>query len=195
MSLRIPAGGLRVRVIEIVPDQIVTGSAVAEARIERGEALADPARDLLKIAVVERHIGSGRIGLGFVRGMGLKEGAMAGTVAHDHHNVIAIGADDLSMRAAIRAVARAGGGLAVTRGADVLALLELPVAGLMSTEPIEDVARALDDVVVAARSLGSTLRDPFMAMSFLGLEVIPALKITDQGLVDVDAFTLVDLWV
>jgi len=195
ISLRIPAAGRRVRVIEVVPDQIVTGSAVAEARIEGGEAMADPARDLLKIAVVERHTGSGRVGLGFVRGMGLRAGAMAGTVAHDHHNVIAVGADDRSMRAAIRAVARAGGGLAVTRGADVLALLELPVAGLMSTEPIEDVARALEDVVVAARSLGSTLRDPFMAMSFLGLEVIPALKITDQGLVDVDAFTLVDLWV
>jgi adenine deaminase len=195
LQLRIPARGERVRVIEVVPDQLATGSGVAEARIEGGEALADPSRDLLKIAVVERHAGSGRVGLGFVRGMGLKAGAMAGTVAHDHHNVIVVGTDDRSMRAAVRAVAGRGGGLAVTRDDDVLALLSLPVAGLMSTEPIEDVARALKEVVAAARSLGSPLHDPFMAMSFLGLEVIPALKITDHGLVDVDAFTPVDLWV
>jgi len=195
LELRIPARGKRVRVIEVVPDQIATGSGVADARVEGGEALADPARDLLKIAVVERHTGSGRVGLGFVRGMGLKAGAMAGTVAHDHHNVIVIGTDDRSMRAAVRAVAAEGGGLAVSRGDELLALLALPVAGLMSAEPIEAVARGLAEVVSAARSLGSPLHDPFMAMSFLGLEVIPALKITDRGLVDVDAFTHVDLWV
>jgi adenine deaminase len=120
---------------------------------------------------------------------------MAGTVAHDHHNVIAVGADDHSLGTAVRAVTEAGGGLAVAEGASILASLPLPVGGLMSTAPIEEVRAGLDRVTGAAHSLGSTLDDPFMAMSFLGLEVIPSLKITDRGLVDVDAFRIVDLWV
>lgn len=157
--------------------------------------MADPSRDLLKIAVVERHTGSGRVGLGLVRGLGLARGAMAGTVAHDHHNLIVVGADDASMHAAARAVAEVDGGLAVVEGSEVLARLPLPVGGLMSDRPIEDVRSMLDEVVAAARTLGSSLHDPFMAMSFLGLEVIPHLKITDLGLIDVDRFEPVSLWV
>ena len=150
--------------------------------------------DLLKIAVAERHTGSGRVGLGLVRGLGLRAGALGGTVAHDHHNVIVVGADDRSMRTVVRALVRMQGGLAVAEGDRVLAELPLPVGGLMSAAPIEEVRAALDGVVEAARALGSPLHDPFMAMSFLALEVIPSLKITDHGLVDVDRFELVDLW-
>jgi adenine deaminase len=195
VSLTIPTREGRIRVIRAVPDQLVTLAEEVLPTVEGSRVVADPTRDLLKIAVLERHTGSGRVGLGLVAGVGLKAGAMAGTVAHDHHNLVAVGADDESMLAAARAVAGMGGGLAVARGSQVLATLPLPIGGLMSGEPIETIRKGLEDVVAAARGLGSPLHDPFMAMSFLALEVIPSLKITDQGLVDVDRFQLVDLWV
>jgi adenine deaminase len=182
-------------VIRAIPDQIVTESEEATPSVSGGQVVADPSRDLLKIAVVERYTGTGRVGLGLVTGIGLTEGALAGTVAHDHHNIIAIGADDLSLSTGVREVGRLQGGLVVSNGTEVLASLPLPVAGLMSEEPIEVVREKLAHVVEAARELGSSLRDPFMAMSFLGLEVIPTLKITDRGLVDVDRFQPVELWV
>lgn len=194
-AFAIPAEPRSARIIEVIEDQIVTGTQVAVPRIQDGRVVSDPKADILKIAVVERHRGSGRVGLGLVRGLGLKRGAMAGTVAHDHHNIIAVGVDDESMRTAVTAVVDASGGLAVAEGSQVHALLPLPVAGLMSDAPVETVRQRLDEVVEAARTLGSPLHDPFMAVSFLGLEVIPSLKLTDQGLVDVDAFRLVDLWV
>ncbi|HEX2642382.1 MAG TPA: adenine deaminase C-terminal domain-containing protein, partial [Thermoanaerobaculia bacterium] len=195
LDFAIPVRGRKVRVIGIVPDQLLTESLVLEPAVRDGLAVADPGRDLLKMAVVERHHASGQLGLGFVRGLGLERGALAGTVAHDHHNLVVIGADDQSMETAARAVAEAGGGQAVALGSAVLALLPLPIAGLMSDRPIEEVrdqARALLD---AARQLGARLREPFMAMSFLALEVIPALKLTDQGLVDVEKFEVVPLFV
>lgn len=194
VDFRIPARGERLRVIQVVPDQIVTGSSEAEPTVRDGLVVADPERDLLKIGVVERHTGSGRVGLGLVKGVGLRQGAMAGTVAHDHHNIVAMGVDDPSLLAAVRRVAEMGGGLAVARAGEIVAALPLPVAGLMSEEPIEAIRVKLEAVVKAARDLGSPLHDPFMAMSFLALEVIPSLKITDQGLVDVDRFKPVDLW-
>ena len=176
-----------------MPHQLVTESLVETPKIVAGEAVADPARDLLKIAVVERHRRTGHVGRGFVRGFGLTRGAIAGTVAHDHHNLMLVGVDDLSMRTAADAVVRAGGGLAVADGETVRALLPLPVAGLMSDRPIEEIRRGMDELLAAARELGSKLHDPFMAMSFLGLEVIPSLKLTDRGLVDVERFELVPL--
>jgi adenine deaminase len=194
IDLRIPAQEGKLRVIRAIPDQIVTGMEVVEPTLSWEGVAADPSRDLLKIAVVERHRGTGRVGLGLVTGIGLREGAIAGTVAHDHHNIVAIGADDDSLRAAIAAVVDMNGGLVVVRGTETLASLPLPVAGLMSQEPIEVVRTRLEEVVSAARGLGSLLHDPFMAMSFLALEVIPSLKITDQGLVDVERFRPVDLW-
>ncbi len=194
VDLAIPADGARARVIRAIPDQIVTGRDEAEPKVRDGAVVADPERDLLKIAVIERHTGSGRVGLGLVAGIGLRGGAIAGTVAHDHHNIIVIGAHDTDMLAAAKAVAAMDGGLAVVRDGAVAASLPLPVAGLMSAEPIEDVRDRLDTVVAAARALGSPLHDPFMAMSFLGLEVIPTLKVTDRGLVDVEAFEPVGLW-
>jgi adenine deaminase len=195
VDLRIPATGRHVRVIRALPDRIVTGSEVAEAAIRDGEAVADPVRDLLKMAVIERHGRRGTVGLGFVAGLGLRRGALASTVAHDHHNLVAIGADDRSMMTAARAVAAAGGGRAAADGDRVLALFALPIAGLMSDLPIEVARDRGSDLVAAARMLGSPLRDPFATMSFLALEVVPKLKLTDLGLIDVERFAPVPLFV
>lgn len=194
VDLRIRAAGRRVRVVRARPDGIVTESEVADAAIVDGEAVADPARDLLKMAVIERHGRRGTVGLGFVSGMGLRRGALASTVAHDHHNLIAIGADDRSMQAAARAVVAEGGGQAAAEGDRVLALLPLPIAGLMSDLSLEAVRDRAEELTVAARALGSPLRHPFTTMSFLGLEVVPRLKLTDLGLVDVERFALVPLF-
>ncbi|NNG17103.1 MAG: adenine deaminase, partial [Gemmatimonadales bacterium] len=191
VDLAIQADGNRVRVIGVVPDQLVTEHLVMDPTIENDNAVADPGRDLLKMAVIERHGRSGTVGLGFVTGLGLTRGAIAGTVAHDHHNLIVIGADDESMLTAAHAVADGGGGLAAAHGSEVLAVLQLPIAGLMSDRPIEEVRRQMDGLIAAAQRLGSPLHDPFMAMSFLALEVIPSLKLTDKGLVDVEKFELV----
>jgi adenine deaminase len=144
---------------------------------------------------VERHAGSGRIGLAMVRGFGLKQGALASSVAHDSHNIIVTGASDRDMLAAVSAVARMGGGLAVAAGGELIAGLPLPIAGLMSFDPVPEVSAALDRLLRAARELGSPLKDPFMTLSFLALPVIPALKITDQGLVDVNGFQHVGLFI
>ncbi|HKH46548.1 MAG TPA: adenine deaminase [Thermoanaerobaculia bacterium] len=194
LDFAIPAAGSRVRVIGAVPDQLITRSLEMDAALRDGQAVADPARDLLKMAVVERHGVHGGIGLGFVHGIGLQRGAIASTVAHDHHNLVAVGADDQSMRTAALAVASTGGGLAVADGETVLALLPLPLAGLMSDRPIEEVRDGMQALLDAAHGLGARLRDPFMAMSFLALEVIPTLKLTDLGLVDVERFEVVPLF-
>lgn len=193
--LRVDAVGESIRVIRAVPDQLVTGHEVWRPTVIDGTAVADPERDLLKLAVFERHGGPGGVGVGFVTGLGLSRGALAGTVAHDHHNLIVCGADDASMVTAARAVAALGGGLAVAEGSEVLASLALPVGGLMASDPVETVRRDFDRVVEASRALGAGVHDPFMALSFLGLEVIPSLKLTDLGLVDVESFEPVDLWV
>ena len=193
--LSVPVEGTRLRVIRAIPDQLITGHEIWSPTLREQHAVADPERDLAKLAVAERHGRTGGIGLGFVTGLGLVRGALAGTVAHDHHNLIMAGADDVSMVTAARAVAAVGGGLAVALGDEVLALLALPVGGLMSEAPIEQVRTEFDALLEAARDLGCSVHDPFMALSFLALEVIPSLKLTDQGLVDVDAFASVPLWV
>ena len=190
----IVAKSSRVRVIGALPQQLVTEHRVLPATVIEGNAVADVSRDLLKMAVLERHRGTGNVGLGFIQGIGLKSGALAGTVAHDHHNLVCIGADDVSIRTACGAVAGMGGGLAVAAGERILATLPLPVAGLMSDRPVAEVAAGYARVVAAAKDLGSPLPEPFMAMSFMALEVIPSLKLTDQGLVDVEAFKIVDLF-
>ncbi|MEO0963822.1 MAG: adenine deaminase [Planctomycetota bacterium] len=195
IDLAIPATGHVVRVIGGVADQLTTEHLELPAKVVEGCAVADPSRDLLKIVVAERHRGTGHVGLGFIQGFGLNRGAIAGTVAHDHHNLIAIGADDASIRAAIAEVVAMHGGLACTAGEEVLARLAMPVGGLMSDRPIAEVAEGYRRLVDAARGLGSALADPFMAMSFMGLEVIPKLKLTDRGLVDVERFEPVPLFV
>ncbi|HMQ55859.1 MAG TPA: adenine deaminase C-terminal domain-containing protein, partial [Anaerolineae bacterium] len=172
-----------------------TEAIVEETPQRAGRVVADLDRDILKMVVIERHLATGNVGKGLVRGLGLKRGAIASTVAHDHHNIVVIGADDRSMLAAAHAVAETRGGMAATDGDAVLAQLPLPIAGLMSDQPIETVRDQMDQMLRAAHQLGSTLHDPFMAMSFLALPVIPALKLTDHGLVDVDHFQLVSLFV
>ena len=194
LDFRIPARAGKARVIRVIPHQIVTETELVVPSFAADQVVPDPARDLLKIAVMDRHTGSGRVGLGLVKGMGLKRGAIAGTVAHDHHNLVVIGADDTSMRRATAEVVRMGGGLSVAIAERVLARLPLPIGGLMSHKPIEEVSIDLTGVLDAARELGSPLHDPLMAMAFLCLEVIPSLKITDQGLVDVDRFEKVSFW-
>ena len=190
---RIPWSGGRARVIGLVPGQIVTESLVAEPTQHAGEAIADPARDLAKIAVIERHLATGRIGLGFVRGFGLQRGAIASTVAHDAHNVVVVGTSDASMAFAVRRLANLGGGIVAVDGSQVVAELPLPVAGLLSDGPLEDVVASSRALVAAARELGCTVEAPFQLLAFLALSVIPSLKLTDRGLVDVDRFELVPL--
>ncbi|MDI6873029.1 adenine deaminase [Candidatus Solincola sp.] len=193
-SLDIPAEGKRVRVIDLVPDQIVTGSLLEAPRVENGMVVSDTGRDLLKACVFERHRGTGNLGLGLVRGFGLREGALASTVAHDSHNLVAVGVDDRDILTAVRRVEAMGGGQAVVTGGEVIAELPLDVAGLMSTLPLEEVAARVRELREAARGLGCPLREPFMALSFLALPVIPELKMTDRGLFDVGSFRHVPLF-
>jgi adenine deaminase len=195
LDFTIRAAGTSARVIGAIPDQLVTEHLTEQVKIEGGLAVADTRRDYLKMAVIERHHASGAMGLGFISGIGLKQGALASSVAHDHHNIVVIGADDTSMETAARRVAELGGGLVVSNGEQVVADVPLPLAGLMSDQPVEAVRQNLDRAIAEAHDLGATLDDPFMAMSFMALEVIPSLKLTDQGLVDVDKFEIVPLWV
>jgi adenine deaminase len=176
-----------VRVIGIVPGQIVT-----EALVER-PPVPDAARDIAKIAVVERHLGTGRIGLGLVRGFGLRRGAFASTVSHDAHNIVVVGVDDDDMARAVARLAELGGGEVVVEELGVRAELALPIAGLLSDEPLDGVLEQARACREAARRLGCELPAPFQLMSFLALSVIPSLKLTDRGLVDVDRFELVPL--
>jgi len=192
--LRVEATGTRARVIEVMPGQIVTGAGEAVLPVSRGEALADPSADILKIAVVERHLGTGNVGVGFVKGFGLREGALASSVAHDSHNIVVVGASDGDMAAAVKQVIEMDGGQAVAAGGEISFSLALPIAGLMSTGPLDRVAAAVRDMNGAAADLGCRLDDPFMTMSFLALPVIPELKLTDRGLVDVKRFDLVPLF-
>jgi adenine deaminase len=182
------------RVIGLVPDQIVTEHLVVdEPTLEDGQVVADPTRDLLKLAVVERHRASGRVGVGLVRGFGLQRGALASSVAHDAHNIGVVGACDADMRRAVEAVADLDGGLVVVCDGQVEAALPLPIGGLMSDLPFERVAERLEAVEHAACELGCRVERPFMALSFLALSVIPRLKLTERGLVDVEAWRLVPL--
>jgi adenine deaminase len=180
-------------VIGLIPGQIVTESLTEEPLVRGGEALADPQRDLAKIAVVERHLGTGRIGRGFVRGFGLQRGALGSTLSHDAHNLVVVGMSDAAMAYAVRRLANIGGGIVVVDGAEVLAELPLPVAGILSDAPLDEVVERSEAIVAAARRLGCGIDAPFQLMAFLALSVIPSLKLTDRGLVDVDAFELVPL--
>jgi adenine deaminase len=194
-SFRIPAttSARAIRVIGMDPHQLVTASLSMPGTIKDGHYTADPARDLLKLAVIERHRGTGNIGLGFVKGFGFSRGALASTVGHDSHNLAVVGASDEDMNVAARAVAEAGGGQCVVLNGQVLALLPLPIAGLMSDQPAATVIAQQKLLLAASRSLGCPHHDPFMPLSFLPLPVIPHLKLTDLGLVDVDQFRIVPL--
>ena len=192
-SFRVAGSGRPVRVIRVIPEQLLTGEEHLEPAVRDGELVADPGRDLVKIAVVERHHATGRVGKGFVTAVGLKRGAFASTVAHDAHNICVLGVDDADMAACARRLGEIGGGIAIAEGGEVRAELPLPVAGLMSDLPAAEVVRRLTGMERMLFSMGVTLKSPFMAISFLALSVIPDLKITDQGLVDVPNFRLVPL--
>ncbi|TML18905.1 MAG: adenine deaminase [Actinobacteria bacterium] len=192
-DFRIPWTGGAGRVIGLVPDQVVTELLTLELTTSGGAAVADAAEDLVKIAAVERHLGTGRIGLGFVRGSGLQHGALASSVSHDAHNIVVVGVSDEDMALAVTRLAELGGGIVAVEDGRVHAELPLPVAGLLADAPLVEVIERSLACNDAARALGWSGATPFLTLSFLGLSVIPSLKITDRGLVDVDRFELVPL--
>jgi adenine deaminase len=192
-DFRIPWEGGDARVIGLVPHQVVTESLVDTPTTSDGFAVADPERDLVKIAVVERHLGTGRIGRGFVRGSGLERGALASSVAHDAHNIVVVGVSDEDMAVAVTRLAEIGGGIVAVADGDVRAELPMAVAGLLADAPLGEVVERSLACNDAARELGWSGATPFLTLAFLALSVIPSLKITDRGLVDVDRFELVPL--
>jgi adenine deaminase len=185
----------RIKVIDIVPGQILTRASIENASIDGDQVIADVERDILKLVVMERHNATGNIGIGFVRGFNLKRGALASTVAHDAHNIIIVGTNDLDMYAAALEVIRMDGGQCVVNDTRVVEALPLPFAGLVSDQPLVYVRNKVDALTEAAHALGCTLPDPFMTLSFLALSPIPALKVTDLGLVDSEKFELTSLFV
>jgi adenine deaminase len=181
-------------VIEIVPRQIITRRVEAELpRDAEGHVLPDLQQDIVKLAVVERHKGTGNVGVGMVKGFGLQRGAIASSFAHDSHNIVIVGVSDDDMLLACQEIWRMQGGLVAVEGGRVLASLPLPIAGLMSPRPLEEVARGLEEVEKAAQHLGVRVPAPYAILSFLALPVIPDLRVTDRGLVDVVAARVVDL--
>ena len=194
-EFQIPAHGRICRVIGVVPDQIVTDYLELPCKTADGQILSDTGNDLLRIFVVERHRATGNIGKGLVKGFGLRSGAIASSIGHDSHNIIVVGVDDSDILKAVTSINKMGGGIVVVNDGKVLESLELPIAGLMSDKPLEYVSSRMNDLLAATRTLGVTLEDPLMTLSFMALPVIPKLKLTDQGLVDVDKFKLVDLFV
>lgn len=191
----IPSTGKKCRVIGIVPDQIVTEYLEMEPTVLDGVVVSDAQRDLLRLYVVERHRASGNVGKGLVKGFGLKKGALATSIGHDSHNIIAIGVKDSDLIKAVTTVNKMGGGIALVEDGRVLESLELPIAGLMSNKPLEFVSARTRDLVTACHALGVPLSDPLMTLSFLALPVIPQLKLTDLGLVDVQKFCRVELFI
>jgi len=178
-------------VIGIIPGKILTEYLQANLRYSDGKRHADPEHDLLKVCVLERHGRNGNIGAGFVKGFGFRQGALASSVGHDSHNLCVVGANDEDMAVAANRLIALGGGFVAVQGGQVLAELALPFAGLMSLEPFESVRRDLYTLRAAVQAMGCQLSEPFLHLAFLALPVIPHLKITDFGLVDVDRFELV----
>jgi len=191
-ALKMPASKKSLPVIEIVPGQIITKRIDAEAKTEEGLIVPDTERDILKLVVVERHRANGNIGVGFVKGFGLKNGALGSSIAHDSHNIIVVGTNDQDIFAAIKEIERLQGGLVVAAGGRILGALALPIAGLLSEEPLEVVVAGLEELQREASTLGCVLPSPLHTLSFLALPVIPELRLTDKGLVDVVKFRLLE---
>jgi adenine deaminase len=194
-SFEIKAESSKARVIGIVEDQLITKSLICDVQAKDGKVVSDIKRDILKMAVVERHLATGNIGLGLVHGFGLKFGSIASSVAHDSHNIVVIGTTSRDIMAAVLAIKDMNGGIVVIRDGTVLARLRLPIAGILSDMSINFVADSICICAKAAHNLGCHLEDPFMALSFLCLPVIPELKLTDRGLVDVNKFDFIPLFV
>jgi adenine deaminase len=191
-DLKLKARGDDSLVIEIVPGQIVTKKTTAKVRIKDGYVCADTEKDILKLVVMERHHATGNIGKGLIKGLGLKKGAIASSVGHDSHNVIAAGTNDEDIYIAIKEIEKLQGGLAVVAEGKVMGSLQLSIGGLMSSEPLETVAGKLQELKNMAAELGAKLPDPFATLSFMALPVIPELRLTDLGLVDVTQFKIVE---
>jgi adenine deaminase len=193
-DLRVAASGsaARVRAIGMVAGELATEHRVVEAPVVGGEVRADPGLDLAKAASIERHGGPGTIGVGFVQGLGLQRGAVASTVAHDNHNLLVVGMDDDDMLAAVARLRETGGGMVAVDGGRVIGEVRLPIAGLMSDRSVPEVADEVRSLDRAYKDLGCDLEYPFMMVSFLSLGVIPALRVTNRGLVDGREFALVD---
>jgi adenine deaminase len=182
------------KIIQLIPDQIVTKKVMKRVFLKDGVAHPNVKEDILKIAVVERHKATGNIGIGFVQGFGLKTGAIGSSVAHDSHNIVLVGTNDADMLKAVEVIHAMRGGLVAVLEGKVLASLSLPIAGLMSEASVAQVDLQLAALLRAAKNLGCKIPDPFMTLSFLSLPVIPELKITDRGLVDVNQFKFVSLF-
>jgi adenine deaminase len=192
-DLRIPGKPGLIEVIGIEPGQITTRHLQEEASVRDGEIVADPDRDLLKLVVIERHHATGNVGLGIVKGFGLHKGALASSVAHDAHNLVIAGVNDDDILYAARVLEKMGGGFACVVDGEVRGKVPLPYGGLVSPLPATELAQQLLALDMAAAELGCTLEHPWMTLSFLSLSVIPSLKLTDQGLIDVESFRLVSL--
>jgi adenine deaminase len=188
-------GKKKIRVIEIIPNQIVTKEFIAAPKIENGQVVADTTRDILKMVVVERHRATGNVGVGFVRGFKIKNGAIASTVAHDAHNVIVAGTNDADILFAIQQLEKMQGGQIAVADGKIKAELPLPIAGLVTDQPLAKAMKLIDDLNAAATALGCDLAAPFMALSFLALSPIPSLKLTDQGLIDATCLKKTSLFV
>ena len=182
------------KVIQLIPGQIVTKKVMKKVVLKDGVAYPNLKEDVIKIIVVERHRATGNMGIGFVQGFGLKKGAIGSTVAHDSHNLVIVGTNDLDILKTIEVIQSMGGGLAAVSDGKALASLPLPIAGLMAEVSVAEVNKRLENLLRAARSLGCRIPDPFMVLSFLSLPVIPELKITDKGLVDVNKFKIVPVF-
>ncbi len=203
-AMNVNAGGIdfsifadteKIRVIELLPGQVVTRQREDRVTVKDGMAVSDTSRDILKIAVIERHKATGNIGKAFVSGFGFKKGAIASSVAHDSHNIIVVGTNDPDMEIAVARIIEMNGGLTAACNGKVIAELPLPIAGLMSDKPLETVRSLMDTMLRAVQEMNATVPDPFMLLSFLALPVIPELKITDRGLFDVNQFAHVPLFV
>ena len=191
-ALKLTARGESVPVIEIIPGQIVTKKRIEQVKVKDGAITPDLEEDILKLVVVERHKASGNIGLGLVKGFGLKRGALASSIAHDSHNIVAVGTNDPDIFTAVKEIERLQGGLVVCVDGKILAALPLPVAGLLSPEPLEAVVKKFEKLEKTASGLGNIPPTPFALLSFVALPVIPELRLTDMGLVDVIEFKLIN---
>jgi len=186
--------GNKVRVIEVIPGEILTNELILELDFDKNNGI-DVDKDIIKIAVIERHKNTGHKGVGYIKGIGIKNGALAGSVSHDSHNLIVIGSSDEDMCIAANHIKKIGGGLCVVKEGKVISEVRLPVAGLMSTESAANIAKANEDLRESAKELGVYDNiEPFMNMAFVSLPVIPVLKMTTQGLVNVSEFKRVDLF-
>jgi adenine deaminase len=190
-ALRLTTSGKEMPVIQVVPGQIITRKRFEKVKNVDGNIMADIDHDILKLVVVERHKATGNIGLGLVSGFGLKNGALASSIAHDSHNIIAVGTNDEDIFTAIKEIERLQGGLVVASGGKVSASLSLPITGLLSPEPLESVVAQLETLEKLAKDSGTRLPSPFATLSFLALPVIPEFRLTDLGMVDVNEFKLI----